>query len=378
MPGVSEIKSKYLQKTWQELKVALKKQIELSSTSSDFNQKYRITKRDFELFNKYAKELTWLSNQETNSIIEHGKTIDEKIVFLFHRFKFTYLPKIRIAPTVPAYVLVEPTSVCNMRCPMCFQTDKTFTTNEFMGKMNYNFYTSIVDECFANGIGAFTLASRGEPTLHPQLIEMLDYARGKFLELKLNTNASRLSAKLSKSILSSVNHVVFSIDSHLKKEYESIRIGGDYNIVLKNVQEFWKIRNSPEFRDRKIRVSISGVKVLSSQNPKAFKSFWERYCDDAYLNPAEERWNTYLNTSHPDLKQSCIYPWERLYIWHDGVVNTCDVDYKSKLSPGNIKDIGGIMKAWKNLEWLRKKHLATERSMVTPCDRCGVSHPTYS
>ena len=95
-----------------------------------------------------------------------------------------------------------------------------------MGKIEIGFFKSVIDECYKEGVGAITLASRGEPTLHPDLLEMLNYIKGKFLEVKINTNASRLNTKLSEAIISSVNHVVFSIDSHVPKEYEQIRKGG--------------------------------------------------------------------------------------------------------------------------------------------------------
>ena len=380
MPSISscKIQLKYKVKEWNEIKLLIQKAINEESKEKNFFQKYKIRKEDFWVFKERAFNLNWLTNQEINSIIEIDKNIEKRIIFIFHRFRFSFMPKARIASSVPSYVLIEPTSICNMRCPMCFQTDKSFTTKDFMGKMEIDFFKSIIDECYEEGVGAITMASRGEPTLHPQLLEMLNYIKGKFLEVKINSNASRLNAKLSEAIISSVNHVVFSIDSHVPEEYEAIRKGGNFYEVLRNVKEFWQIRNSSKFASKKIRVSISGVKVYDSQDPEEFKSFWQNFADDAYLNPAEERWDTYNNKSHDDLFQSCIYPWERLYIWHDGVVNTCDVDYKSALSPGNIKDYGSVVNIWNELNKLRELHLKGLRSKVLPCDRCGVSHPVLN
>lgn len=373
-PAISNIKSKYSVNDIISVKKDLINSINKEKDKSQFYKDFNITERDFKLFEEKASDLSWLTNQEINSIIEYGSSIQDKIKFTFHRFRFNFLPSIRIAPEIPAYLLIEPTSICNMRCPMCFQTDKSFTSKEYMGKMNFNFFKSIIDEAVNLGIGSITMASRGEPTLHPELINMLNYTRGKFFELKMNTNGSRLNPNLSRAMLSSLDHIVFSIDSHIPEEYESIRVGGKFNKILKGVEEFWNLRNSDEFKKKKIRVSISGVKVKDSQNPEAFKKFWENYSDDAYLMQAEERWNTYFNSKHPSLKDSCIYPWERLYIWHDGTLNTCDVDYKSMLTPGNLKDLGGIKKAWKRLDWLRESHLKGFRGNITPCDRCGVSH----
>ena len=276
-PAVSNIKSKYSVNDIVSIKKDLINSINKEKGGSQFYKDFNITERDFKLFNEKASDLSWLTNQEINSIIEYGSSIQDKIRFTFHRFRFNFLPSIRIAPEIPAYLLIEPTSICNMRCPMCFQTDKSFTSKEYMGKMNFNFFKSIIDEAVSLGIGSITMASRGEPTLHPELINMLDYTQGKFFELKMNTNGSRLNPKLSRAMLSSLDHIVFSIDSHIPEEYESIRVGGEFKKILKGVKEFWNIRNSDEFKKKKIRVSISGVKVKDSQNPEAFKKFWENY-----------------------------------------------------------------------------------------------------
>ena len=369
MPATSSVTTKYSER---EVKATL---LELSRNLQKHLQHKRFTEREISVAcSDEYKDLSWLSHQETNSIL-NCPTDEEKISLLCHRIRFSLLPSLRIASRVPAYILIEPTSVCNLRCPMCFQTDKTFTTNEFMGKMDLAFFKSITNSAASDGIGAITLASRGEPTLHPDLEKMLAHLKDKFIEKKLNTNATRLTEAISRAILESgFNHIIFSCDSHLKEEYEQLRKGASFETVFNNIKSFWALRNSDEFINHKLRVSISGVKVIDSQNEEEFSKFWSSYCDDAYLNPAEERWDTYFNSVHPDITDSCIYPWERLYVWHDGTLNPCDVDYKSLLSPGNIKDFESIEHAWNKLSSLREAHLNNQRCNFAPCDRCGVSH----
>ena len=62
---------------------------------------------------------------------------------------------------------------------MCFQIDRSFTKKPFMGVMDWNLFEKIVDEANEIGTGAITLASRGEPTMHPKLGEMLKYISTK-------------------------------------------------------------------------------------------------------------------------------------------------------------------------------------------------------
>ena len=318
--------------------------------------------------------LSWLTDQEINSILD-VECKEKQLDVLAHRIRFSLFPKCRVNSRVPAYILLEPTSICNLRCPMCFQTDTSFTTKEFMGKIDLDFYKDITTKAHNEGIGAITLASRGEPTLHPQLETMVRHLDDKFIEKKINTNATRLTDTLNRAILESgFNHIVFSCDSHLKEEFELLRKGAVFEDVFNNIKRFWELRTSSEFTNHKIRVSISGVKTLESQDAAAFSNFWDSYCDDAYLNDAEERWDTYFNNCHPEITTSCVYPWERLYVWHDGTINPCDVDYKSMLSPGNISQFESISEAWNSLHNLRVAHKSGNRSSYLPCDRCGVFH----
>ena len=62
-----------------------------------------------------------------------------------------------------------------------------------------------------------------------------------------------------------------------------------------------------------------------------------------------------------------------MYIWFDGKSNPCDVDYKSYLSYGNVKELG-IEKVWKSkkLKELRTTHLNSNRENIIPCDRCDA------
>ena len=54
-----------------------------------------------------------------------------------------------------------------------------------------------------------------------------------------------------------------------------------------------------------------------------------------------------------------------MFVWWDGKVNPCDVDYKSELSAGNIFN-NNISELWKSKEYnsLRKRHLLKLREKV--------------
>ena len=62
-----------------------------------------------------------------------------------------------------------------------------------------------------------------------------------------------------------------------------------------------------------------------------------------------------------------------MFIWWDGKANPCDVDYKSILSIGNIKN-SSVKGLWNSEAYnqLRKKHLSKGRQSLKPCNSCTV------
>ena len=118
--------------------------------------------------------------------------LGRSLSFLEFRYRFGLSSKNKINLAYPPYLLMEPVSACNFRCPMCFQIDRSFTKKPFMGVMNWDLFKKVVDEANEIGTGAITLASRGEPTMHPKLGEMLKYISTKknIFEIKLNSNGS--------------------------------------------------------------------------------------------------------------------------------------------------------------------------------------------
>ena len=294
--------------------------------------------------------------------------------YLIYRYKFKKFPEQRIVTDFPIYLLIEPVSACNLRCIMCFQIDESFTSNNnFMGNMDIDLFKKIIDEAVEGRTKAITLASRGEPTLHPKLGEMLEYCSGKFFELKINTNGIILKDKLIRQILKSgVTDMVFSIDSYTKKDYESIRIQGVFETVLNNVKRFKEIKER-FYPNSKCATRVSGVRVDKKQDPNAFKDFWKEYVEHVVIVEMENRWDTYNNPKEIAGTCACDYLWERMYVWYDGLCNPCDVDYKSELQVGSIKE-NSIKDIWTGEKYqkLRKLHLDGNRNSCYPCDRCPI------
>ena len=291
--------------------------------------------------------------------------------YLFHRYRYEIFPLQNKIDEYPPCLQIEPSSICNFRCIFCFETDTSFTNkkNGFMGTMNLDFFKKLIDMA-ENNVEFVTLASRGEPLVSKKMCEMLEYTRNKFLNLKLNTNASLLNEKICHSILSdTVKTLVISADVADHEQYKKIRVNGDLSKVLKNLEKLNEIKEK-HYKSSKIITRVSGVKFSTEQNFEEMIGLWNGLVDQvAYVdyNPWE---NVYITPSN-NITKPCSDLWRRMFIWWDGKVNPCDVDYKSNLLIGSIEE-KNLTKSWNSDEYnkLRSDHLKSKRQSIKPCKSC--------
>lgn len=293
--------------------------------------------------------------------------------YLVHRYRYEIYPQTRVADDYPPYLQIEPTSVCNYRCVFCYQTDKFLTrrSNGFMGHMTLDVFRRVVDQAEGH-IEFVSLASRGEPLLCPDIEPMLAYTRGKFLNLKMNTNASLLNERKAHAILQSgIRTMVFSADAAEEPLYSQLRVNGNLEMVLANVEQFQKIRQA-HYSDSKIITRVSGVKFNARQDIDSMERHWSALVDQvAFVNYLP--WENVYDCSPTGVAVPCSDLWRRMFVWWDGKVNPCDVDYRSTLSVGSLAG-GDISTLWRSpaYEDLRAAHLDNRRADVTPCNRCTV------
>jgi len=369
------IQSDYLQNN------TFKKIVNLKDNLDNFNLSLKEKKIIETIYHSYEKLLKNIKLDSRDMVlIQHELLELDKLNpeyfprYLIYRYKYNKYSELKILDDYPPCIQIEPTSICNFRCVMCYQIDKSFSSksNGFMGYMNFDIFKKVIDEVEGN-LEAVTFASRGEPTLSKDLEKMLKYCENKFLALKLNTNASLLNEKLIHSLLSSdLQTIVFSIDEKNKENYEEIRVNGKFEKILKNLELFNKIRNTHYKKDKKI-VRITGVKINKKQNLEEMKNQWKDFADIiAFTNysPWESSYENKIN----DIITACSELFQRIFVWWDGKVNPCDYDYKSILSKWNVKQ-KTIKEIWNSdyYNLIRKRHLEKQRSMIEPCKRCPIT-----
>jgi wyosine [tRNA(Phe)-imidazoG37] synthetase (radical SAM superfamily) len=293
--------------------------------------------------------------------------------YLKYRYAYEMYPHMHYVSEYPPLVQIEPTSICNYRCVFCYQADQRLSDkkNGHMGSMSIEIFKKVIDQIEGHVEGV-TLASRGEPTVNKRLPEMLSYMSGKFLASKLNTNAYLLDEKMIHSILEAdLQTLVFSADSASEPLYSKLRVNGDLNRVVRNVELFHNIKET-QYPDSRMITRVSGVNFSDQQNISDMQIFWKKYVEQVVFvdyNP----WENVYDSHRKKIDQACSDLWRRMFVWWDGKIAPCDVDYLTTLSSDTIND-ESISKVWNggNYTQLRKRHLMGERNKIEPCARCVV------
>jgi len=294
--------------------------------------------------------------------------------YLFYRFRYETYPAEKQVDAFPPCVQIEPTSICNYRCVFCYQTDPGLTQGRHghMGMMPFDLFKRIVDE-IEGEVEAVTLASRGEPLMAKEILPMLSYIGGKFLGLKVNTNAAFLDEAKAHALLQAApNTIVFSADAADAELYARLRVNGKLETVARNIERFAEIR-AKHYPDNKTILRVSGVRFADSQNIDANDLFWRRFVDQVALVDYIPWENAYEAPANGRM-EPCSDLWRRLFVWWDGRMNPCDVDYKSTLSVGRFPEIS-VSQAWRGEAYtrLRQAHLTGGRQTHTPCRGCALS-----
>jgi len=315
---------------------------------------------DFKLTTPIADEISKLSDEDIPR-------------YIYHRYRYDVYPRKNMLDNYPPYLQIEPTSICNFRCVFCYQTDVAFTKKSegFMGSMDFDLFKEIIDQC-VDKVEFFSLASRGEPLICKDIVKMVEYCRGKFLGLKMNTNASMLTEEKCHAILSGgINTLVFSADAAVEPLYSQMRVNGKLEKVLANIRMFRSIKEK-QYSKSKIITRVSGVKFKTEQSMESMRDVWGELVDQICFvdyNP----WENVYDAPESNVDKPCSDLWRRMFIWFDGKANPCDTDYKSHLMVGQQQG-KSITDLWRSesYESLRQAHLNNKRSNVEPCRRCTV------
>ncbi len=140
--------------------------------------------------------------------------------------------------SLPPYIKVEPTPLCQLSCPGCMQPKYLAGARSGQAmQMTLDEFKRIVDPLKHVLLG-ISLSNYGEPLLNRQLAEIIAYGHLNRIAISFPTNLSlKLNeAAIEKLVRSGVDSLMVSLDGASQESYARYRVGGDYELVLANVK----------------------------------------------------------------------------------------------------------------------------------------------
>lgn len=196
----------------------------------------------------------------------------------------------------PQSIDVETSALCDLACPHCFR-QYIATPDKLISK---SLFYEVIDQAVDLGIPSLKLNWRGEPLMHPNLAEFVDYAKTKgMLETVINTNAVTLDESKSRDLIEAgLDMMIYSFDGATSETYNAMRVGrfkeNQFDDVFQNIKRFNAIRNTMGSPFPRTRIQM----VLTPETEGEIEKFREKFSpivDDVLIKAYEERgWNLEL------------------------------------------------------------------------------------
>src|SRR5439155_21974897 len=103
-------------------------------------------------------------------------------------------------------------------------------------------FRRIVDEVAPFG-PALVLHSWGEPMMHPELFDMVRYAREQDLWVETSSNITLLTEERIRNVLASgMSQLYLALDGITRATYERVGVGANFDKVLRTVERLLELK----------------------------------------------------------------------------------------------------------------------------------------
>jgi len=317
-----------------------------------------------------------LSSRKNNIKFELNRGKGHLLHYMINRLKWHFYPRLHKVSKYPTHVDIEISSLCNLNCPMCYTTTDEFKKIVGRGFMDLNLFKKIVDECGKNGVFSIRISFRGEPFIHPDAFEMIEYAKTHGIkEVSTLTHGGELNEeKFEKLIDLGLDWLTISFDG-IGETYDKIRAPLTFEDAVNKIKNYQQIKKQKNVSKPVIKVQT--VWPAISKNPEEYFNTFNTIVDQVASNPLID----YLGNDTEIVYESnftCPQLWERLVIGSDGRALLCSNDELSEYIIGDatkesIFDIWHGEKMTKARE-LQINHMGTEK--ISPCKKCYLPRKT--
>lgn len=258
----------------------------------------------------------------------------------------------------PEKVMVEVSSICNYKCEGCPNLNLPRGNNNMDPELFYKIFDEIKFKTKKAMLWNF-----GEPLIHPEIENMLDYISSHPIFKVLSTNGALLSKFESYEFLKSLDVLVVSINGFTEETYAIHQKGGYLKNVEKSLPKLIQtLKNSKTVVNLQTVLHKGNLHEIDLVEKFAKKYAFDEYTIKSFnvMDSNEETHNKYV----PNEAQYSRYSENQriksdfckkgLVINWNGEVNPCCWDYKGENIIGNVNETS-IYDVWKSNNKFREE-----------------------
>jgi MoaA/NifB/PqqE/SkfB family radical SAM enzyme len=269
----------------------------------------------------------------------------------------------------------EPTSYCQLKCPLC-PTPRF--TGDRKGHMDISKFEALMKSASAEGF--FELGDEvhfygfGEPLLNQKLSNMIEISSQYGLSSKINTNGLLLKPELANRLDGAgLNKVLISMDGITSEDYLKYRVNGNFDTLVANLEYLATM-------DRHFSVELQFILFNYNEGRELeLIEFGKEYGVDTVVLKKPRFWdekdeNSSLLDSSATREKSdklCRFGKDYGLVMWNGNLTICNSDPHGKNMVGNIFEQG--VSLWRSPEFIATR-CAGEKLSLPTCHNCGYNN----
>ena len=290
----------------------------------------------------------------------------------------------------PYMLQIEPTSLCNLACPLCPTGRREL--NRPYRHMQLGEFQSLIDDMHRYLL-FLVLWDWGEPLMNPDLPAMVRYASERGIKTVTSTNGHFLNndSYVEALLKSGLTTLIVAVDS-ITEDYTTYRKKGELDRVLAGLNNVIAVK-----KRLGAETLINMRTVVMKQNEHELEAC-ENYArmvgadcftvktlnpscgmaalDESLLprNPSYRRYQYYQDTwDRVRIDTTCRRVWIMANIFSNGDVVPCCYDYSSEMKVGNIGETP-LTKLWNSPAYCAlRKRIVTQMSSIPRCHNCDIN-----
>lgn len=303
----------------------------------------------------------------------------------------------------PSTVVIEPTNVCNLHCKMCNarcsvvkDLKKYELTPENLEIMLEKLKGYIINIVFQGDC---------EPSLNKRLPELVRVASKYTKEVCIVSNGTLLTEQLVDELVENgLTFFSISIDDYRRLEYNKIRVGAEFNNVIKNLDYITKLKKEKNNNIRTLVHKVVFPEDTVEDMKKYIEFFLEHSIDKITIAPLAmdfkiKDWVIFRNTIENEFMENDLYlnlrdyenyPYRSAHKYYCGT-NLIFIDYLGNLKAcplhsASENNFGNLLtesldkieqnECFKEYHefWLEKKF---SNNLPKMCDNCFLLNTDY-